>query len=36
MAVRAAGVNYVDGLIAAGRYQIRIEPPFVPGSELAW
>ncbi len=35
IAVRAAGVNYVDGLIAAGRYQIRIEPPFVPGSELA-
>ncbi|HEY1740174.1 MAG TPA: alcohol dehydrogenase catalytic domain-containing protein, partial [Acidimicrobiia bacterium] len=35
VAVRAAGVNYVDGLIAAGRYQIRIEPPFVPGSELA-
>jgi NADPH2:quinone reductase len=35
IAVRAAGVNYVDGLIAAGRYQIRIEPPFVPGSEAA-
>jgi NADPH2:quinone reductase len=33
--VHAAGVNYVDGLMAAGRYQIRIEPPFVPGSELA-
>ncbi len=35
IAVRAAGVNYVDGLIAAGRYQIRIPPPFTPGSELA-
>ena len=35
VAVRAAGLNYVDGLITAGRYQIRIEPPFVPGSELA-
>jgi NADPH2:quinone reductase len=35
VAVRAAGVNYVDGLIAAGRYQLRVEPPFVPGSELA-
>ena len=33
--MRAAGVNYVDGLIAAGRYQVRMEPPFVPGSELA-
>jgi NADPH2:quinone reductase len=35
IAVEAAGVNYVDGLIAAGRYQIRIDPPFVPGSEVA-
>jgi NADPH2:quinone reductase len=35
IAVRAAGVNYVDGLLAAGRYQVRIPPPFVPGSELA-
>lgn len=33
--VRAAGVNYVDGLLAAGRYQVKIPPPFVPGSELA-
>jgi NADPH2:quinone reductase len=33
--VRAAGVNYVDGLIAAGRYQVEIPAPFVPGSELA-
>src|SRR4051794_11028128 len=35
IAVRAAGVNYVDGLIAAGRYQVRIQAPFVPGSEIA-
>lgn len=35
LAVRAAGVNYVDGLIAAGRYQVRIPTPFVPGSEVA-
>jgi NADPH2:quinone reductase len=35
VAVRAAGVNYVDGLLAAGRYQVKIPPPFVPGSELA-
>jgi NADPH2:quinone reductase len=33
--VRAAGVNYVDGLIAAGRYQVKIPPPFIPGSEIA-
>jgi NADPH:quinone reductase len=35
IAVRAAGVNYVDGLIAAGRYQVKLTPPFVPGSEVA-
>jgi NADPH2:quinone reductase len=35
IAVKAAGVNYVDGLIAAGRYQVRLTPPFVPGSEVA-
>ncbi len=35
VAVKAAGVNYVDGLIAAGRYQVRIPPPFTPGSEVA-
>lgn len=35
IAVRAAGVNYVDGLLAAGRYQVKIPPPFVPGSEIA-
>ncbi len=33
--VRAAGVNYVDGLICQGRYQIKPETPFVPGSEIA-
>lgn len=33
--VGAAGVNYVDGLFVQGRYQIRPELPFVPGSELA-
>jgi NADPH2:quinone reductase len=35
IAVKAAGVNYVDGLIAAGRYQVKLTPPFVPGSEVA-
>src|SRR3954468_16275682 len=33
--VRAAGVNYVDGLICQGRYQIKPPTPFVPGSEVA-
>ncbi len=33
--VRAAGVNYVDGLICQGKYQIKPRTPFVPGSELA-
>jgi NADPH:quinone reductase len=33
--VRAAGVNYVDGLICEGRYQIKPPTPFVPGSEIA-
>ncbi len=33
--VRAAGVNFVDGLICQGKYQIKPPAPFVPGSELA-
>ena len=33
--VRAAGVNYVDGLICQGGYQIKPPTPFVPGSEIA-
>jgi NADPH:quinone reductase len=32
--VLAAGVNYVDGLIVQGGYQIRPEVPYVPGGEL--
>jgi len=32
--VLAAGVNYVDGLIVQGRYQIRPDVPYVPGGEL--
>ncbi|MEU8246708.1 NADPH:quinone oxidoreductase family protein [Nonomuraea sp. NPDC048916] len=35
IAVEAAGVNYVDGLFVHGRYQIKLPPPFVPGSEVA-
>jgi len=33
--VHAAGVNFVDTLFIQGRYQIRPEPPFVPGGEVA-
>lgn len=33
--VRAAGVNFVDGLICQGLYQIKPQTPFVPGSEIA-
>jgi len=33
--IAAAGVNYVDGLICQGRYQLKPPTPFVPGSEIA-
>ncbi len=33
--VKACGVNFADLLLIAGRYQIRPEPPFVPGMEVA-
>lgn len=33
--VRAAGVNFPDLLIVAGKYQEKMEPPFVPGNEAA-
>lgn len=35
VAVEAAGVNYADALLVAGRYQIKVPPPFTPGMELA-
>jgi NADPH:quinone reductase len=31
----AAGLNFADLLISAGKYQVKREPPFVPGFELA-
>lgn len=34
VAVAAAGVNFVDALFVAGTYQIKVPPPFTPGSEL--
>jgi NADPH:quinone reductase len=33
--VDAAGVAFPDLLITQGRYQMRMEPPFVPGNEVA-
>jgi NADPH2:quinone reductase len=35
VAVRAAGVNFVDGLFVQGRYQIKPPLPFTPGGEVA-
>jgi NADPH:quinone reductase len=35
IAVVVAAVNFPDVLLVAGRYQIPVETPFVPGSELA-
>ncbi|WP_422746006.1 NADPH:quinone oxidoreductase family protein [Mycobacterium sp. WMMD1722] len=33
--VSAAAVNHPDVLLIADRYQVRVAPPFVPGSEFA-
>lgn len=33
--VRAAGLNFADVLIVAGKYQVRTPTPFVPGNEAA-
>jgi len=33
--VRAAGVNFPDVLSTYGRYQFKVDPPFVPGGEVA-
>ena len=33
--VAAAGVTFPDALLTRGRYQLRPEPPFVPGSEVS-
>ena len=35
LAVRAAGVNFVDVLLAQGLYQLKPPLPYVPGSEAA-
>lgn len=33
--VRAAAVNFPDVLFIAGKYQVKIPPPFIPGNEVA-
>jgi NADPH2:quinone reductase len=33
--VRAAGVSFPDLLMLRGEYQLRLEPPFIPGMEVA-
>jgi NADPH:quinone reductase len=33
--VEAASVNFPDVLLVAGTYQVKVPPPFVPGSEFA-
>ena len=35
LAVKAAGVSFVDVLVAEGRYQAKPPVPFTPGSECA-
>jgi NADPH2:quinone reductase len=35
IAVKAAGVSFVDVLVSEGRYQVRPAVPFTPGSECA-
>jgi NADPH2:quinone reductase len=35
VAVKAAGASFVDGLMAAGRYQFPATAPYVPGGESA-
>ena len=33
--VGAAGVSFPDLLLMRGEYQLRLDPPFVPGMEVA-
>jgi NADPH2:quinone reductase len=33
--IAAAGINFPDVLVIAGKYQVKTEPPFVPGNEAA-
>ncbi|MEM9208921.1 MAG: NADPH:quinone oxidoreductase family protein [Pseudomonadota bacterium] len=33
--IQAAGLNFPDVLVIAGQYQVKTEPPFIPGNEAA-
>jgi NADPH2:quinone reductase len=33
--LHAAGINFPDILVFAGKYQVKMEPPFIPGYEAA-
>jgi NADPH2:quinone reductase len=35
ISVKAASVNFPDSLLVEGKYQVRLEPPFTPGMEVA-
>jgi len=35
IAVHACGINFADTLLIKGKYQLRPEPPFAPGMEVA-
>ena len=33
--VQSVGVNFPDGLLVQGKYQLKPETPFIPGMEVA-
>ena len=33
--VQAAGINFPDALLVQGKYQVLLNPPFIPGNEIA-
>ncbi len=33
--ISAAGLNFADLLVTSGKYQVKLDPPFVPGFELS-
>ena len=35
IAVKSCGINFPDTLIIQGKYQLKAEPPFTPGAEVA-
>jgi NADPH2:quinone reductase len=35
IAVAGAGVNFPDALMIQGKYQMKVDPPFTPGAEVA-